>query len=59
MITAILALMVVALWLAGAFLMRGLIKMSDADDSWFDVIAWPYIVARAVYECLQEKRFKW
>lgn len=58
-VNIILAMMVIALWLAGAFLMRGLIKSNDAEDSWWDVVFWPWVVVQAICEVVSARKFKW
>lgn len=63
MIYAIVGLLVlfVLLYAPGCFLMRALLKISDASDqdSWLPVLLWPGYVAVAVGEAMATKKFKW
>lgn len=63
MICAIIGLIVlfVLLYVPGCFLMRALLKVSDASDqdSWIPVLLWPGYVVLAVGEAMASKKFKW
>lgn len=63
MIYAIIGVLVlfVLFYAPGCFLMRALLKISDASDkdSWIPVLLWPGYVAVAVGEAMASKKFKW
>ena len=59
--TYILALLVIVLYVLGAFLMRALLKIGETSDQdeWKPILLWPYYIAAPVFELLREKKFKW
>ena len=53
---------IVFMWVAGAFLMRATLKISDADDqdSWKPVLLWPFYMAAVFVSIMKDiKTFKW
>lgn len=61
LLTIVLSILVVVLYVLGAFLMRGLMKSTDCDtqDDIKEVLIWPYTVAMAVGELVINRNFKW
>lgn len=54
---------IVFMWVAGAFLMRATLKVTDATDvdSWKPVVFWPFYMATVFWDILtdSEYKFKW
>lgn len=63
MIYAIIALavLVLALYVCGCFMMRALQKSSDTSDQddLYPVLCWPWIMIAAVGELIIYRNFKW
>lgn len=61
MLTAFLILIVIMLYVCGAFLMRALLKEADADakDSWKPIVLWPGYIIVTIYELIRDGEFKW
>lgn len=61
MIIALLITLVIVLYICGAFLMRALLKVADADDkdSWKPIILWPGYIIVPIYELIRDGEFKW
>ncbi|UGO52131.1 hypothetical protein BROOKSBY_72 [Citrobacter phage vB_CfrD_Brooksby] len=61
MLTAFLILIVIMLYVCGAFLMRALLKEAYADDkdSWNPIVLWPGYIIVPIYELIRDGEFKW
>lgn len=61
MLTAFLILIVIMLYVCGAFLMRALLKEADADDkdSLKPIVLWPGYIIVPIYELIRDGEFKW
>lgn len=61
MLTAFLILIVIMLYVCGAFLMRALLKEADSydKDSWKPIILWPGYIIVPIYELISDGEFKW
>lgn len=60
-LTFILIAIVLILYVSGAFLMRALLKETDADDkdSLKPILLWPGYVIIPIYELIRDRDFKW
>ena len=61
MLTAFLILIVIMLYVCGVFLMRALLKESDASDkdSLIPILLWPGFIVAAIYPLIRDGEFKW
>lgn len=61
MLTFILIAIVLILYVCGAFLMRALLKESDAcdKDSLKPILLWPGYIIIQIYGLIRDREFKW